>query len=155
MLPITIKIVVGEDAADFGLHLTGIDNQASKQAIFSNGRKGERERGLFGNWKREWKGDDKEEEVKRGEREWKMGRERECCIQKRRRGAEDSPVCKQHWIPKSSVWWFSCRVSGLMSLNFSTVNKVATNKELKSWWDCHNLIWSYMNKSQQTELLPQ
>lgn len=53
MLPITIKIVVGEDAADFGLHLTGIDNQASKQAIFSNGRKGERERGLFGNWKRE------------------------------------------------------------------------------------------------------
>jgi len=41
-------------------------------------------------------GDDEEEEVKREERELKMGWERERCIQKCRRGVDDSPVCKQH-----------------------------------------------------------
>ena len=30
MVPINIKIVVGGDAVDFGLHLTGTDSQASK-----------------------------------------------------------------------------------------------------------------------------
>lgn len=43
MLPITIKIVVGEDAVDFGLHLTGTDNQASKPFLVMAERESERE----------------------------------------------------------------------------------------------------------------
>jgi len=42
MLPITIKIVVGEDAVDFGLHLTGTDNQASKPFLVMAERESER-----------------------------------------------------------------------------------------------------------------
>lgn len=45
MLPITIKIVVEEDAVDFGLHLTGTDNQAGEPFLLMA-----RERG-FGNGK--------------------------------------------------------------------------------------------------------
>lgn len=46
MLPITIKIVVEEDAVDFGLHLTGTDNQAGEPFLLM----ARRERG-FGNGK--------------------------------------------------------------------------------------------------------
>lgn len=64
MLHITIKIVVGEDAVDFGLHLTGTDNQASKPFLVMAERESERE-GFLEIGKKELKGDD-EEEVKKG-----------------------------------------------------------------------------------------
>lgn len=58
MLPITIKIVVEEDAVDFGLHLTGTDNQAGEPFLLME----RRERG-FGN------GKENESGMKSGERE--------------------------------------------------------------------------------------
>ncbi len=75
MLPITIKIVVGEDAVDFGLHLTGTDNQASKpflvMAEMEREREGfleigkENERGMMR--RRRWRG-------KKGSERW-VGKE--------------------------------------------------------------------------------
>lgn len=48
MAPITIKIVVGEDAVDFGLHLTGTDKPRQASHFYYWPRVREREKG-FGN----------------------------------------------------------------------------------------------------------